>query len=154
MSTSNFDALRLLQVETALSRWREADLPSRPPHGWAATIRTALGMSATALARRLKMTASGLRKLEKAEADKTITLASLQKMADALNCELRYALVPRQPLEQMLLDRAREVISEEMKPVEHTMALEDQTVQGANRQRQIDALAKMLLAQKSRRALW
>ncbi len=111
-------------------------------------------MSATALARRLKMTASGLRKLEKAEADKTITLASLQKMADALNCELRYALVPRQPLEQMLLDRAREVISEEMKPVEHTMALEDQTVQGANRQRQIDALAKMLLAQKSRRALW
>lgn len=154
MSTSNFDTLRLLQVDVALSKWREADLPSRPPHGWTATIRTALGMSTTALARRLKMTAPGVRKLEKAEADKTITLASLQKMAEALNCDLRYALVPKQSLEQMLLDRAREVISEEMRPVEHTMALEDQTVQGANRQRQIDALAKMLLAQKSKRGLW
>ncbi len=84
----------------------------------------------------------------------TITLASLQKMAEALNCELRYVLVPRQPLEQMLLDRAREVISEEMRPVEHSMALEDQAVQGANRQRQIDALARLLLAEKSKRRLW
>ncbi len=154
MSTSNFDALRLLQVDAALSKWREADLPARPRHGWTATIRIALGMSTTALARRLKMTAPGLRKLEKAEADMTITLASLQKMAESLNCELRYALVPRQPLEQMLLDRAREVISEEMRPVEHSMALEDQAVQGANRQRQIDALARLLLAEKSKRGLW
>jgi len=61
----------------------------------ARAIRDALGMSLTAFARRLAMTPAGARKLEQAEAEDVITLASLRKLAEALDCELHYALVVR-----------------------------------------------------------
>lgn len=154
MSIKNFDALRLAQVDAVLARWRDAHLPAPPPQGWTATIRQALGMSATALAARLGMTPPGLRKLEKAEADRTITLASLQKLAEALNCDLRYALVPRQPLGQWREQRANEVVAAELRPVEHSMALEDQAVRETSRQRQVNAMIHQLLARKSGRGLW
>jgi len=65
-----------------------------------------LGMSAAAFARRLGMSPAGVRKLEGAEASYTITLASLRKLAQALDCELQYALVPRTSLVQHVKDRA------------------------------------------------
>ena len=53
------------------------------------------------MGQRLGITASGVRKLEQAEAADAITLATLRRMAEALDCELHYFLVPRQPLRQM-----------------------------------------------------
>jgi predicted DNA-binding mobile mystery protein A len=110
-------------------------------------------MSGVALAKRLDMTTAGARKLETAEEHQVITLASLRKLAAALDCELKYALVPRNPLSQMLNERALTVASERLRPVSHSMSLEDQSVQGEALQLQIDLLAKELL-EGSRRELW
>jgi predicted DNA-binding mobile mystery protein A len=85
-------------------------------------------MTAAALARRLGMSNAGVRKLEKAEADEVITLASLRKLANALDCELQYALVPRTSLEQTLKQRALQVARDRLRPVAHSMSLEDQSV--------------------------
>ena len=60
-----------------------------------------------AMGQRLGITASGVRKLEQAEAADAITLATLRRMAEALDCELHYALVPRQPLRQMRWQQAQ-----------------------------------------------
>lgn len=128
-----------------LAQWREAKLPHTPAIGWARTIREALGMPGRALAARLGITAPGLRKLEAAEADQLITLASLRKMAEALDCELLYALVPRRPLLQQLHARAHEVARQKLAPVAHSMSLEDQGVKGRNREVQLAILAKSLL---------
>jgi predicted DNA-binding mobile mystery protein A len=116
-------------------------------------VREALGIPASVQAKQLGITPSGLQKLEQAEANQVITLASLRKLAEALGCELQYALVPRQPLAQQLQDRAKEVATQQLAPVAHTMALEDQAVQGAARQLQRDLLAQELLA-GPRRHLW
>ncbi len=151
--TKRFQQLQFQQVDTALSTWRGAQLPARPPAGWARTVREALGIPATAQAKQLGITPSGLQKLEQAEASQVITLASLRKLAEALGCELQYALVPRQPLAQQLQDRAIQVAAQQLAPVTHTMALEDQAVQGAARQLQRDLLAQELLA-GPRRNLW
>ena len=59
------------------------------------------------MGQRLGITASGVRKLEQAEAADAITLATLRRMAEALDCELHYALVPRQPLRQMRWQQAQ-----------------------------------------------
>lgn len=148
-----FRELKLQQTSTALEKWRNAGLPSRPGNGWIRSIREALGMTSVALAKRLRITDAGVRNLEKAEADDAITLASLRKLAEALDCELKYALIPRQSLEDMLQQRAEQLARERVLPVAHSMVLEDQAVYQAFTDKQIKQLAKELL-EGSRRELW
>ena len=85
-----FANLQLHQMDLALTKLRDAHPPSRPGNGWVKAIRESLGMSASALARKLGVTPHSIAKLEKAEADEKITLASLRKLASALDCELQY----------------------------------------------------------------
>ncbi|MDP3136241.1 MAG: helix-turn-helix domain-containing protein [Burkholderiaceae bacterium] len=150
MSVNN---LLLSQVDDMLSAWRQANLPKAPPIGWSSSIRRALGMTTVALADRLSMTPAGVRKLEMAESDRAITLASLDKLAQALGCEVRYALVPRKPLAEMMLDQAKHKVAEESASVWRTMELEDQSVAPDRRKHQIDIQAQELLA-GSLRNLW
>jgi predicted DNA-binding mobile mystery protein A len=145
--------LQRQQVDALLAPWRAAPLGTRPRAGWVRAIRDALGMSGAALARQLGMTHAGLRKLESAEASDAITLASLRKLAAALNCELHYALVPKTSLAECIENRAHAVAAERLRPVAHSMALEDQAVASAYNQLQIDQTVKALL-EGSRRELW
>lgn len=140
--SKRFQQLQFQQVDAALSTWRGAR-----------TVRETLGIPATAQAKQLGITTSGLQKLELAEANQVITLASLRKLAEALGCELQYALVPRQPLAQQLQDRAKDVATRQLAPIAHTMALEDQAAQGLARQQHIDVIAQELLA-GPRKKLW
>jgi len=65
--------------------------------------------------------------LEKAEAEDAITLKSLRTVANALGCDLTYALVPRTGTMQKLVEnRTRAQARERVLRVEHSMALEDQ----------------------------
>ena len=105
------------------------------------------------MARTLNMTSAGVRKLESAEAGDAITLASLRKLASALDCELHYALVPRTTLAQQLQNRALRVASARLHPVSHSMALEDQAVRGSAIDVQRELLVQELL-DGSRRELW
>jgi predicted DNA-binding mobile mystery protein A len=69
--------------------------------------------------------------LEKSEAEYRITLGNLREAADALGCQLVYALVPKNGSVQSLSDKpARAKATENVRAVEHTMALEDQAVGG------------------------
>jgi predicted DNA-binding mobile mystery protein A len=99
------------------------------------------------------MSHAGVRKLEISEAEETITLASLRKLANALNCELKYALVPRTSLDNILTQRARQVAQDRHGPVAHSMALEDQSTDAAMSAVQLDLLTKEILA-GSKRGLW
>lgn len=146
--------LRLAQVDDKLAIWRDAQLPPRPAAGWVATVRQALGMSGAALARRVGMTPNGVRRLELAEADQAITLASLHKLANVLGCELQYALVPRKPLAQLREARALELAQEEIASVAHTMALEDQSVSSKQLRDQVQRRARALLNRGPNRDLW
>lgn len=150
---NSFRDLQLQQMEGQLSVWKAAPLSARPRAGWVRAIRESLGMSAAALARRLGMSHAGVRKLENAEASDAITLASLRKLALALDCELHYALVPRTSLSQQLRDRAEVVAQERLQPVAHSMALEDQAVHEPVSQLQREYVVKALL-EGSRRELW
>jgi predicted DNA-binding mobile mystery protein A len=148
-----FRDLQIQQMDALLETWRTAQLSARPRSGWVRAIRESLGMSAAAFARRLGMTPVGVRKLESAEASDAITLASLRKLAQALDCELQYALVPRNSLQQQVRDRAEMVAQERLRPIAHSMALEDQAVQGPQNKLQLEVAIKDLI-EGSRRELW
>jgi predicted DNA-binding mobile mystery protein A len=150
---SNFTDLKLRQLDANLNRWRSVDLPPRPPSGWIKAVREGLGMAATHLAARLGVTTSTATRLETSEADDTISLASLRRAAEALGCELRYALVPKQSLADTLENRALVLARQQMAAVSHTMALEAQATSRETVETQTRALAENLL-KGSRRALW
>ena len=99
-----------------------------PVRGWIKAIRGALGMSTAQLARRLGVSQPSVVALEQSEAKGTIELATLRRAAAALDCTLIYALIPNQPLEAMVRDRARAFAQKRKGPVEHSMLLEDQMV--------------------------
>jgi predicted DNA-binding mobile mystery protein A len=148
-----FRDLQLQQMDGLLGPWKAAQLGTRPRSGWVRAVRETLGMSAAAFARRLGISHAGVRKLEASEASDTITLATLRKLAQALDCELHYALIPRTSLAQQLQDRAKLVAKERLHPVAHSMALEDQAVHGPANKLQFDRAVKDLV-EGSRRELW
>lgn len=125
-STSRW--LRLRQLDARLAPWRNLTLNSPiPKRGWLKTLRTALGLSTGQLSRRMRIERSVLSRLEKAEVRGAITFKSLQKAAEAMDCELVYALVPRTSLESMVRNAAANIVDKEIKSTKRTMALEAQT---------------------------
>lgn len=83
------------QIASFRSRFREVGEIVRPPHGWISTLREAMGLTLADLALRLKVTPPAVRSFEIAEAEDRITLRSLRRTAEALDCDLVYAFVPR-----------------------------------------------------------
>lgn len=120
--------VQLRQLDATLNQWRQSRLPIRPKQGWVRSIRHALGMGSAALAKRLQVTDSAVRKFEESEAADAISLHTLRRIAEALDCELHYALVPRQSLEESIRKQATYVAHERIAALTQSMALEDQAV--------------------------
>ena|ERR1035437_5444764 len=99
-----------------------------PVRGWIKAIREALGMTAEQLAKRLGVKQPSVVAMEQSEAKGSIELATLRRVAEALDCTLVYALVPNKPLEAVVRDRARAFARRRREHVEHSMLLEDQKV--------------------------
>ena len=74
-------------------------------------IRRALGMSARQLGQRLGVSQSAVSQYERGEVSGSITLSTLKQVAEALECDLVYSLVPRQDLNAMRKRQARELAS-------------------------------------------
>ncbi|MEA5414865.1 mobile mystery protein A [Synechococcus sp. BA-132 BA5] len=147
--------LRLAQMDAVLQEAHSHPLPPRPAAGWLRAIREALGMTSAVLAARLQITSSGLRKLEQAEAGDAITLSTLRRVAAALNCDLHYALVPRQPLREMRKQRALSLAQQWQQRAGRTMALEAQPIEfpSAAANDRLEAMAQEILRTSGTR-LW
>jgi predicted DNA-binding mobile mystery protein A len=120
-------ALGRRSLDRVLTPYRKA-ATRRPPKGWIRAIRDALGMTAEQLADRMHITQPSVQRLEMSEAEDTIQLKTLKRAAEALGCELVYALVPRQTLGETYDLAARKVALRELGRISHSMALEDQAV--------------------------
>ncbi len=102
------------------------DLGQRPPRGWIRAIRESLGMTTAELGQRMGLTQSRVSQIERSEELGSIRLGTLERAAQALNCQVRYVFVPNEPLEEMVQRQARLRAQAEVDAVTHTMALEDQ----------------------------
>jgi predicted DNA-binding mobile mystery protein A len=104
------------------------ELMKPPKIGWISAVRKAMQMTTTQLAKRLHVAQSVVSNYEKAERHKSITLRTLEKVADALNCDLHYVLVPRKAINDQLMERAEEILKREWMSLDHHMRLEGQEV--------------------------
>ncbi len=141
------------QLDKRLNPLQNRELFMRPPRGWLKAIREALGMTTTQLGQRLGVVLSRVVAIEQAECKGSITLNSLEKAAQALDCRLVYTLVPRQSLEDMVKKRASLLAKNRLKSASHTMALEAQGVEAADENEQLKRLIRQLI-EKSGSKLW
>lgn len=133
------------QLDKRLTSLRDSEVFVRPTRGWIKAIREALGMTTTQLANRLGVVQSRAVTIEQAEAHGKITLNSLEKAANALDCRLVYALVPRKALDELVRERAERLAKKRMESTRHSMALEAQGVEAADEQEQLKRMINRLL---------
>ena len=99
------------------------------------------------VARKMRKTPQTVASFEKSEAADRITLQTLRHYAEAMNCELVYAIVPKSgSLKQLSEKIARQMAEKDVRAVEHTMALEDQATNGV--QDKIERETKRLLKKR------
>jgi predicted DNA-binding mobile mystery protein A len=115
-----------------------------PAIGWIKALRQSLGLTTGALARRLHVAQQTAADLESRERAGTITLASLRRVANALDAQLVYALVPRKNLRQTISERAHELARQRIAPVADSMQLEAQGLTQKELAEQTDELAREL----------
>jgi predicted DNA-binding mobile mystery protein A len=144
---SEFRNLRLQQLERSMQPFLAAREIVRPQKGWIRALRQASGMTLRELAMRMKSSLSLAAQFERSEAEYRITLNSLRQVADALGCDLVYALVPKRGgIQDLAHRRATEEATADVLAVEHSMALEDQAVGGTREK--IQEEAKRILKQQ------
>ena len=149
----DFGKLRTRQLDHTFDRLSPLRSVDRPRKGWLKAIREALGMTVEQAAERLEVTKSMVSKYERAELDETITLATLRRVASALDAELMYTVLPRKSIEELRRERALTAARRRVQSVHKSMALEDQAVSAEERERQIAELADELLKERPR-TIW
>lgn len=153
MSGKQTIGLRRRQLDRQLSVLAPLAHNTRPKRGWIREIRDVLGMTSAQLARRVGISQPTAVKLEQSETEETISLKSLKKMAEALDCSLIYAFVPRTSLEETLRKQAECRAAILTGRVEHTMRLEAQGRGGEEREIERRELIEELIRTLSRE-LW
>lgn len=146
--------LRIQQLEDTVQPFRAASGTAVPRSGWIRAVREALGMSSAQLGARLgQMAPQSIEDIQKSEINGAIKLETLRKVANAMGCQLVYAIVPLKPLEEIRRDRAVEVAGKALKLVSHSMHLEAQGLGAKEEQRALDREVEKLLSGSARR-LW
>ena len=136
--------LRLAQLDAKLGRLRSTFSEMPRATSWVREIREALGMSTYALARRLGVRQPSVAVTEKNESSGLVNLATLSRYAEALECELVHALVPRESLQAMLDRRIQAAARRMVEHTAHSMALEQQRPSNEALESQVAILAAEL----------
>ena len=136
-------------MEAKIRPWQKLKEDKRPPNGWLKAIRGALGLNTHQLANKLGVQHSSVLRLEKREVQGKATIESLTKAAQAMNCQLIYAIVPKtgfNNLNEIIDQQANALASYLVKKTEHNMKLESQGISAKEMKKQISQLAFELKA--------
>ena len=136
------------KVNQAVSQFgRLSMLPNHglPKEGWLRTVRIALGMSGRQLAKKLGVTKARISKAEQDEPHGSVTLKTMQSMAEAMDCKFVYAIVPKQNVEAVIKERAVEKARAQVKAASTHMALEAQSLSKEQLEFEIERIAAQII---------
>ena len=152
--TDKLTSLKRMQLSDVLHEYQVSEVAAPPRGGWVRAIREALGMTQVQLGARAGISRQSVQDMEQAEADRRITLESLDRLARAMGCRVVLSVVPENgTLDDLRLRRATELADALLKPTDHSMKLEAQGVTGIERERQRKLLVESLLSGSARK-LW
>jgi len=143
----------LEQLDSTLLRYAPLREMSPPRKGWIKATREALGMSGQQLGKRLGVSKMRVAALEQAETTGATTLNTLRRAAEAMDCVLVYALVPKTSLKESLHKQTRLKAAQDIARASRSMALEDQALARDAVGKATEAAAAALL-DKMPKTLW
>jgi len=141
------------QISITLDRFKPLKLINPPSKGWIRAIRDALGMNVRQFAERLKVDKSRVPRIERDEVEGNVTLKTMRRAAEALDCVFVYGLVPRTSLEDTVRNRAEYVAKQKAKRLSQTMLLEDQKLTDVEESESINAYIEKLISETPK-SLW
>jgi predicted DNA-binding mobile mystery protein A len=151
----SYQSIRLRALDDSIATVRNTPQLRR---GWLRAVREALELSLEEVSKKTSMSRQNINQLEQSEASGKITLDSLRRLADAMDCNLVYAIVPRDKTfaalanqvarrkSQLKEDRARRRATKLIEAVDQTMALEGQST-GRTKER-VEEETQRLLGKK------
>lgn len=134
-------------VQQKIERFSKLNEPL-PPSGWIKAIRGSLGLTIRQLADRIGVGHGSLNQIEKREPAKRVTLESLERAAQAMDCKLVYAIIPiksGETLDNIIERKALEAAAKILKSVAHTMRLEAQGTSDKEVSYEINRVARELV---------
>lgn len=134
----------LNQVNRRLEALRDVKDKALVRNGWINYMRTALGLTLSELGSLVSLSTASVAQAERREVDGQVSLSTLKKMAEAMDCELIYAFVPKKDIKTMVHDQAFEKARKTLGIADLHMKLEDQKVEG-NEEERIERLAKKFI---------
>ena len=150
LNMSNSANKQLSDYLKSISAFKQVNLPAK---GWVRAVRDGLLMSRRQLADRLGLSTSRIQRLEQDEASGAVTIKTMRRTAEALDCVFVYAIIPRDSIEETVNTQAKKKASEYLHKTNHSMSLEDQAVNEDSYQYSLDSLAEQI-TNKSSRSLW
>ena len=94
----SLDSLALKHLERRAGPMRDQVANLAVRDGWIRYVRSVFGMTRRVLARLTGLSISSVQQAERHEAEGRITLGNLRRYAEAMECDLVYAFVPRAPV--------------------------------------------------------
>lgn len=137
--------LALEQLHATLSRFEPLKETPPPRKGWIRAIRDALGMTGEQLARRLNTNRQRIARIEQDEKTGGLTLRTLRRVADALDCVFVYGFVPRAGLEQTVRNQAELAAKKRLARSNQTMKLEMQELSDAEKEKMLQDLVAEII---------
>lgn len=149
----SIEKTRRRQLDQFFEKVRDAFVGPQPKTGWIREFRDALGMSAADLAARMGVIRQRVDRLERDEVHGKVTLESMKKAADAMDCDFVYLLVPRTSLQNAINEQAIRAAKEIAGEVEHSMKLEEQGTGKKSQKALVQDLANEMVLRNDRR-IW
>ena len=141
------------QLDATLKQLSPLRTLTSPAKGWVRAIRDALGMTGKQLAERLNVNQQRVARIERDEKLGKVTIETLKKVAEALDCVFVYGLVPTESLEQTVRKQAKAVAEKQMKRSNQTMRLEKQELSDKEKQKAFKSLVEDITSSMPR-SLW
>jgi predicted DNA-binding mobile mystery protein A len=133
------------QLDQKLNSIKEAVSSSMPSQGWIKSIREALGISTAQLGKKVGIDQSRISRIENAEMTGEVKLSTLMKIAKSMDMQLVYAFVPKNSLEDMVYQQARQIALKRMKRLNTTMRLEEQELSSEQKQKALEDMVNKIM---------
>jgi len=133
------------QLDASLQCFRPLLEVTSPPKGWIRAIRDALGMTARQLAGRLGVAQQAVARIEKEEQAGSVTIKTMRRIAESLDCVFVYGFVPHKSLEETVCRQAKKVAAKRIAQAAQTMSLENQALSSRENEQAISDLVDEII---------
>jgi predicted DNA-binding mobile mystery protein A len=122
----NLNSLALKQVENRVESIKSIAPKTKLRTGWIRFMRKAMGLTSAELANIVGISSKTVIQSEQREMEGKVTIATLKKMAEAMECEVIYAFVPKSTIRDTIISNARKKAIRRLSEAGLHMKLENQ----------------------------